>query len=565
MLAGALPDVLYPIGGQGGDDGASSAHESSGVDVLEGISGKACPSGRRSRGAVAAIAAVLATAALAGPAGAAITTGPVDPASGFPFSYTDDLGTSLELCQDVSGFCVETPRPNPAARISVPDNFTPDEEGFWWLADATVPNAGRGLARFAKEAAFDTPGINQGHQVEFSRIRFRFDGLISGATYRITHPYGVDEIEAEPNPKGGGLINFTEDIGCLAAPCGTFPALPSERITSFLTWDPTVAPAAPAGYVGNGVTPHAVIGSPLDTNFVRLERLSGPGGGVVETIGETNQFIVQGKLAGPPPPPAPHIGLDRTSLSFPNRQVGSPSGPQRITVSNHGTADLFVSGVAVTGTDAADFATEADGCSGRTIAPAESCTVDVRFAPAHTGALSALLHIADNAPNAPHDVALSGVGLAGSGSGSSGAAPSSASGSAGAAPAPAAAAALQSVPLVAVAGIRARSLAVSALSAARRISAARLRRQGLRAVMRLPAGTAVVRFAVYRARNGRRAGRALAIGYRLPSRSGFYRLVLRDRALLRRLTRGRYVLQIRAGRSRSDLGATATIAFTVTR
>jgi hypothetical protein len=147
---------------------------------------------------------------------------------------TDALGTCVELCQDASGFCVEAPRPNPAAPISsVPDNFTPDEEGYWWLADATVPNAGRGLARFDKEAAFDTPGINQGHQIEFSRIRFRFDGIVVGATYRVTHPYGVDEIAAEPDPKGGGLINVTEDVGCLAAPCGTFPALSSERVTSF--------------------------------------------------------------------------------------------------------------------------------------------------------------------------------------------------------------------------------------------------------------------------------------------------------------------------------------------
>jgi hypothetical protein len=42
-----------------------------------------------------------------------------------------------------------------------------------------------------------------------------------------------------------------------------------------------VLPAAPDGYVDNGVTPHKVIGSPVDMSFVRLERLSGPGGVVV--------------------------------------------------------------------------------------------------------------------------------------------------------------------------------------------------------------------------------------------------------------------------------------------
>jgi hypothetical protein len=524
---------------------------------------------RRSRAAIATAATVLAAAALAGPAGAAITTGPVDPFSGFPSSYTDDLGNSLELCQDLSGFCVEAPRPDPAAPISVPDNFTPDEEGFWWLADATVPGAGRGLARFAKEAAFDTPGINAGHQVEFARIRFRFDGLVAGATYRVTHPFGVDEITAEPNPKGpGGLINFTEDIGCLAAPCGTFPALASERITSFLTWDPTVAPAAPSGYVGNGVTPHAVIGSPLGTNFVRLERLAAPGGLVVESVGETDQFIVQGKMAGPPPAPAPHVGLNTASIDFGARQVGNPTAPRRVTVTNHGTADLAIGTVGIAGTDVADFAAENDTCSNHTIAPAASCTVDVRFTPAHTGDLAARLQINDNAVNAPHGVALSGVGL-----GAAGGTPPAAGGSGGGSSAPGARGAVASAPItivqalpgVAVAGVVQSSLGVRSLTLSRRISTARLRAQGLRVAMQLPAGTQVVRFAVYRTRSGKRLGRALAIGYRVPSRAGAYRLVLRDRALLRKLKRGSYVLDIRAGASRSALGPTSSIGFTVTR
>src|SRR6185312_4039725 len=119
---------------------------------------------RRTRAVVGAMALCTTVTALlfsAGVAGAAVTTGPVDPASGFPSSYTDDSdGLSLQQCQDGSAFCIEAPRPNPAAPISVPDNYTPDGEGFWWVADATVPNAGRGLARFAKESAFDNDEIS---------------------------------------------------------------------------------------------------------------------------------------------------------------------------------------------------------------------------------------------------------------------------------------------------------------------------------------------------------------------------------------------------------------------
>jgi hypothetical protein len=38
----------------------------------------------------------------------------------------------------------------------------------------------------------------------------------------------------------------------------------------WLRWDPAVAPAAPAGYIGDGLTPHRVVGSPCGRNFVRI-------------------------------------------------------------------------------------------------------------------------------------------------------------------------------------------------------------------------------------------------------------------------------------------------------
>jgi hypothetical protein len=516
---------------------------------------------RRPRAALAAAAICATTAALlfsAGAAPAAITTGPVDAGSGFPFSYADDVqGFALEQCQDASGFCIETPRPNPDQPIAVPDNFTEDEEGFWWLADATVPNAGTGLARFAKESAFDTPGINEGHQVSFSRIRFRFQGLVAGDTYRVTHPYGVDELVAEPDPKGaGGRINFTDDVGCIAAPCGAFPALAGDRISSFLRWDPTTGPQAPAGYVGNGVTPHAVIGSPNNTNFVRLEHLvpqAPPLLPVAELVGQTSQFIVQGKLAGPAPPPAPHMVLSTTSIAYGSRQVGSPSNPRTVSVTNHGTADMNVGSLLLMGNDAGDFALSNDTCSGQTIASGSGCSVDVRFAPANTGDLQATLSVPSDSPGSPHSVALSGTGTASNAGGGT----------------TTTTVVTSAIPVVGrpgaggVAGVVRRSLRVSNLNVARRISTTRARIQGLRVSMQLPSGTQVVRIAVFR--DGRQSGRVLAQALRLPSESGRYVVRLRGRALLRSLRPGRYLVKVTPGRDLDDRGTTSTIGFTVTR
>src|SRR3954451_19536313 len=120
--------------------------------------------------ATAALCAATATMLLAAAAApAAITTGPVDPASGFPFSYDDDVqGFGLEKRQDASGFCIRAPREDREQPVSVPDNYTSDGEGFWWLPDAEVPNAGTGLARFAKDSPFDNDVIEDGPQVSFS-------------------------------------------------------------------------------------------------------------------------------------------------------------------------------------------------------------------------------------------------------------------------------------------------------------------------------------------------------------------------------------------------------------
>ena len=74
-----------------------------------------------------------------------------------------------------------------------------------------------------------------------------------------------------------------------------------------------------------------------------------------------------------------------TDLAFGNQNTGTTSTAQAITVSNTGTLPLVVSGVTVTGTDAASFtATPVAGCA--SMAPGASCTVNVTFAPTTAGA-----------------------------------------------------------------------------------------------------------------------------------------------------------------------------------
>src|SRR5262249_3141908 len=65
------------------------------------------------------------------------------------------------------------------------------------------------------------------------------------------------------------------------------------------------------------------------------------------------------------------------------------------------TADLHVGTAAIDGTDAAQFAIANDSCSGQTLAPTASCTLDVTFGPTSLGAKSARLAISSDDSASP--------------------------------------------------------------------------------------------------------------------------------------------------------------------
>ncbi|GAA1476481.1 hypothetical protein GCM10009623_09270 [Nocardioides aestuarii] len=221
--------------------------------------------------------------------------GPVSPANGFP-TWFQDFGSptlepaKLELCLDDPLCPVIGDRPDPGSPVAFPGNF-PDE-AFWWSADAGF-DAGATKARLVlgAEAAFGGGAPKANDQIAFARIRVRADNLVPGATYRVTHPYGVVELRAD----GAGSIFVTDDTGCLSAPCD-FGLVLRGPIGPFLRWDT----GAPTGYVGDGATPHAVVGSPYGTNVFRMEQVTTGGGAPLATpvtLGQTDQFVVQGKLA----------------------------------------------------------------------------------------------------------------------------------------------------------------------------------------------------------------------------------------------------------------------------
>jgi hypothetical protein len=226
-----------------------------------------------------------------------VAVGPTEEPDGFPNWYKDSKGTRIEPCLDnANPLCNILPdtMPNPDQPVSFPDNF-PDEF-FYAVADNTqAPTGAAGpklVTRMALEGAFANGAPAAGDQMVFARIRFFYSNLTPGATYKITHPYGVDILQADPaDGKNPGSIRFTEDKGITP---GQFGDALSGRVAPFLKWDT----GAPAGYLGDPATDHAVTGSPYNTNFVRVQEVTPSGDPVPNGLdANSNLFSVSGKLA----------------------------------------------------------------------------------------------------------------------------------------------------------------------------------------------------------------------------------------------------------------------------
>jgi hypothetical protein len=101
----------------------------------------------------------------------------------------------------------------------------------------------------------------------------------------------------------------------------------------------------------------------------------------------------------------PALTFSSTALTFPSQYVGATSASQKVTLTNSGSVPVSISSVALAGTNPGEFSAPTT-CAGA-LAPAASCTITVAFTPNQTGAATANIAVADNAPNSPQTIALS--------------------------------------------------------------------------------------------------------------------------------------------------------------
>ena len=315
--------------------------------------------------------------------------------AGFPDWFQDANGTRLQMCfiaATCGGAAAGAGLPNPAAAPSVPGNFPAAGEAMYLLARDTIttPTGGKIVYTAAVGGGFLSPTPTNGQQSVFNTTKVVVTGLAPLTTYTVTSPYDPPT-SFTTDAKGGARAV----ISTLAGPVGFFAAALGGPLGPWLTWDPAVTPAAPVGFLGDGITPHAVVGSPLGVNSVTVS-----GGGSTFT---DNQFVVIGQLAA-------GLAVSPNAAAFAAQLPGTTSAtPQVVTVTNTSAAAIPVTSV-VTGANAAQFVA-ASTCGN--LAAGASCTINVTYtAPATLATSSAATLVITGDPTGPLNVALTGSSAA---------------------------------------------------------------------------------------------------------------------------------------------------------
>src|SRR5439155_652 len=150
--------------------------------------------------------------------------GPIDPINGFPQYYQDSNGLALQQCVDLA--CDPALAiPDPTRPISFPDNFP--VELFYSRAISTITvGTIKAVLNDQFEGSFANGAVAlPGDQVVFGRVRVRIFGGTPGGTYTVTHPYGVEVLQAD----AVGTVNFTQDSARIpAGPARPAPTTPAS-------------------------------------------------------------------------------------------------------------------------------------------------------------------------------------------------------------------------------------------------------------------------------------------------------------------------------------------------
>ncbi|HZN81573.1 MAG TPA: hypothetical protein VFC01_18085 [Mycobacterium sp.] len=210
-----------------------------------------------------------------------------------------------------------------------------------------VGNGGaRALLVIAFEAAFSGGAVVFQDNIVFARVRIRIDGLVDGASYTITHPYGSRVYIAGVDGPNPGTINVTDDVG-IGAPMQFDIAL-HGAIGPFLTPLGFIHPGVPGQLIADGATEVQVTGSPFNTNFFRIQGPSAntifPANAAGANRAQVNTFVIMGQVASQLGARVDKVTVNKTSTETAVNVWASTAPGQSLVVNIAGSPSLPMQG-----------------------------------------------------------------------------------------------------------------------------------------------------------------------------------------------------------------------------
>jgi hypothetical protein len=220
-------------------------------------------------------------------------------------------------------------------------------------------------------------------------------GNVTGATQTVNLSgtgAGVPKVTISPASFAFG----SETVGGVAAPVTVSLSNPG---TGTLTISSIAVTGADAGdfLEFDTCTPSVAIGAKCEIALYFLPKAVGARTATVVVTDNanstTNATVTQNIPVTGTGTGSPMATLSATSMTFATTRVGALSAGQSITITNSGNAPLTFTGVAVSGTNAADFM-QFNTCT--TVAAGDTCILVGFFEPTATGARTASVTLTDN-------------------------------------------------------------------------------------------------------------------------------------------------------------------------
>jgi hypothetical protein len=236
------------------------------------------------------------------------TSGPLDAQGMFSEWIVDMNGVGLTTC-NVSQTADGNPPPcffdpiEPGNALSAA--LGRGGEAFLFLANSVFTTTGAApvdaVIVMGIETAFLSPQVTAGFQTQFQRLRTRLNVAAVGI-YTVETPWGKSIYRVDtllPPGNGQNRAEVSEPIDISFGANSSVPGL----VSPFLVASPEIPGfGAAQGYIGDGLTPSHVTGSPCGDNFVRITATGLDGVTPININNGSNvytdlNFTVMGKLA----------------------------------------------------------------------------------------------------------------------------------------------------------------------------------------------------------------------------------------------------------------------------